>query len=116
MTVARAWRRRWAFACSMPRTMSFRPVAARSPGSPATSDLVLTGEGRIDGQTARGKVIAGVARRAKAAGVPVVALAGSVAEGAEAQLRPEGLTAALSIVNGPLTVEEAMQAGYHLLG
>ncbi|MCW3094669.1 MAG: glycerate kinase [Chthonomonadaceae bacterium] len=82
----------------------------------ADCDLVLTGEGRIDGQTARGKVIAGVARRAKAAGVPVVALAGSVAEGAEALLRPEGLNAALSIVNGPLSVEEAMQAGYGLLG
>ncbi|MCW3100892.1 MAG: glycerate kinase [Chthonomonadaceae bacterium] len=82
----------------------------------ANCDLVLTGEGRIDGQTARGKVIAGVARRAKAAGVPVVALVGSVAEGAEALLRPEGLNAVISIVNGPLSVEEAMQAGYGLLG
>ena len=82
----------------------------------AGCDLVLTGEGRIDGQTARGKVIAGVARRARAAGVPVVALAGSVAEGAEELLRPEGLTAALSIVPGPLSVEEAMQEGYRLLG
>ena len=78
-------------------------------------DLVLTGEGRIDGQTTRGKVVASVARRAGRAGVPVVALAGSVEEGAEAQLRPEGLTAALSIVNGPLSVEEAMRDGYRLL-
>ena len=78
-------------------------------------DLVLTGEGRIDGQTTRGKVVAGVARRARAAGVPVIALAGSIAEGAETQLRPAGLTAALSIVNGPLRVEEAMQDGYRLL-
>lgn len=78
-------------------------------------DLVLTGEGRIDGQTTRGKVVAGVARRAKATGVPVVALAGSVAEGAEVQLRPVGLTAALSIVPGPLPVEEAMRTGYRLL-
>ena len=78
-------------------------------------DLVLTGEGRIDGQTARGKVVAGVARRASAKGVPVVALAGSVAESAEALLRPEGLTAALSIVPGPLSVEEAMRDGYRLL-
>jgi glycerate kinase len=78
-------------------------------------DLILTGEGRIDGQTTRGKVVAGVARRAKKAGTPVVALAGSVAEGAEAQLRPEGLTAAFSIVPGPLSVEEAMRDGYRLL-
>lgn len=78
-------------------------------------DLILTGEGRIDGQTARGKVVAGVARRARAKGVPVVALAGSVAENAESLLRPEGLTAALSIVAGPLSVEEAMRDGYRLL-
>ena len=78
-------------------------------------NLVLTGEGRIDGQTSRGKVVVGVARRAREKGVPVVALAGSVEEGAEAQLRPEGLTAALSIVNGPLSVEEAMRGGYRLL-
>lgn len=82
----------------------------------ANCDLVLTGEGRIDGQTTRGKVVAGVARRAKKAGVPVVALAGSVEEGAEAQLRPEGLTAAFSMVPGPLSVEEAMREGYRLLG
>ena len=36
--------------------------------------LVFTGEGRLDGQSVRGKVVAGVGRRAKAAGVPVVAV------------------------------------------
>ena len=39
-------------------------------------DLVLTGEGRLDGQTTRGKVVAGVAMRAKALNIPVIALAG----------------------------------------
>ncbi|HZP81128.1 MAG TPA: glycerate kinase, partial [Chthonomonadaceae bacterium] len=77
--------------------------------------LVITGEGRLDGQTARGKVVAGVARRARAAGVPAVALAGSVQEGAEALLRAEGLTGALCILDGPLTVEEAMRDAYRLL-
>ncbi|MGM9662082.1 MAG: glycerate kinase [Oscillospiraceae bacterium] len=43
-------------------------------------DLVITGEGRLDSQSLRGKVIAGVAKRAKRQGVPVAALVGSVAE------------------------------------
>jgi glycerate kinase len=78
--------------------------------------LVITGEGRLDAQTVRGKVVAGVTRRAQAAGVPVVALAGSLGEGAEAGLRAQGLTVALSILDGPLSVEEAMRDGYRLLG
>lgn len=40
------------------------------------ADLVLTGEGKIDDQTARGKVVAGVAASAKAAGIPVFAFGG----------------------------------------
>ena len=49
----------------------------------AGASLVLTGEGCIDGQTAQGKVVASVARRARAAGVPVVAFGGVIGEGAE---------------------------------
>ena len=45
--------------------------------------LVFTGEGRLDGQSVRGKVVAGVGRRAKAAGVPVVAVVGAVGDGAD---------------------------------
>ena len=78
-------------------------------------DLVFTGEGRLDGQTGRGKVVAGVAKRAKAAGIPVIALVGSLADGAEAALRPEGLTAALPILDAPRTTESAMQDAYRLL-
>jgi len=44
------------------------------------ADLIVTGEGRIDGQSLRGKVVIGVARRAKAAGVPVVAIVGDVGD------------------------------------
>ena len=44
----------------------------------ATADLVITGEGRIDDQTAFGKTAMGVARRAQAAGVPCVAVGGGV--------------------------------------
>ena len=46
------------------------------------ADLVLTGEGRIDAQSTRGKVVGGVARRAQAKGVPVFALVGDIADDA----------------------------------
>ena len=49
-----------------------------------TADAVLTGEGRLDAQTARGKAPAEVARRARAAGVPVAAIAGAVDAAPEA--------------------------------
>lgn len=52
----------------------------------AQADLVITGEGRIDRQSMMGKVIAGVGGTAKAAGVPCIALVGSVGDGAEAAL------------------------------
>jgi glycerate kinase len=48
-----------------------------------TSDLVLTGEGKIDGQSLRGKVVIGVARRAKKANVPVVAVVGDIGDDIE---------------------------------
>ncbi len=52
----------------------------------AGADLLLTGEGRIDRQSMMGKLIAGVGRSGKAAGVPVVAFVGAVGEGADAAL------------------------------
>ena len=60
------------------------------------ASLVFTGEGRIDSQSARGKVVAGVARRAKQAGVPVIALVGEIGLGFE-PLYDQGLTAVFSI-------------------
>ncbi|HEX4445655.1 MAG TPA: glycerate kinase [Polyangiaceae bacterium] len=66
-------------------------------------DLVLTGEGRLDAQTARGKVVAGVARRCKVRGVPVAAMVGSMAAGdpVASALRELGLTAWFSLCDGP---------------
>ena len=77
--------------------------------------LVLTGEGRLDAQTARGKVIAQVAQRAKAKGIPVIALAGSVEDGAEDALRRLGLTAAFSILAREWETADAMRHGYALV-
>ncbi len=61
-----------------------------------TADLVLTGEGRLDSQSLRGKVVIGVARRAKAQGVPVVAVCGDVCEDLSGAYA-EGVSAVFSI-------------------
>ncbi len=50
----------------------------------ACADLVITGEGRIDSQSVRGKVISGIAKRTQRAGVPLVAIVGSIAPDAVA--------------------------------
>jgi len=76
------------------------------------ADLVLTGEGRLDTQSLRGKVVIGVARRAKRRGVPVVAIVGGYDTGLDAVYQ-EGVSAVFSInrlpepleVSGPFTRE-----------
>lgn len=78
------------------------------------ADLVFTGEGRIDSQSAQGKVISGVASRAKKAGVPVVALVGEIGPGFEA-LYGQGLTAVFSINRAPQPFSESRRhAGENL--
>ncbi len=62
----------------------------------ADADLVISGEGRIDGQSARGKVVAGVARRTAAKSVPLVAIVGDIGEGAQ-RLYDMGVTSIFSI-------------------
>lgn len=71
------------------------------------AELVITGEGSLDGQSAAGKVPAGVCRLAQRLGVPVIALAGVVGESLES-LHEMGLTAAFAIAPGPLSREEAL--------
>ena len=70
------------------------------------ADLLITGEGSLDGQSLRGKTPVGVARLAQAAGVPVIALAGRLGEGYQA-LYGAGIAAAFSLVPGPLSLEQA---------
>ncbi|MDR3120335.1 MAG: glycerate kinase [Clostridiales bacterium] len=62
----------------------------------AGADLILTGEGKIDGQSLRGKVVIGVARRAKGSGVPVAAIVGDIGDGAEGAYQ-EGVAGIFSI-------------------
>jgi len=80
----------------------------------AGSALVITAEGRIDWQSAFGKTIAGVAAVARAQGIPVVALAGSLGPGYET-IYPCGVSAVFSIVNRPMELQEAMQKADELL-
>jgi glycerate 2-kinase len=76
----------------------------------ARAQLVLTGEGRIDAQTAFGKTALGVAKRAQAAHVACIAVGGGVdVEGIEA-LASVGAVA-VPVVERPQSVEEAMHAG-----
>lgn len=78
------------------------------------ASLVFTGEGRMDSQTLRGKTPMGVARIAREAGVPVVAIAGSLGAGYQ-MLYGAGIHAAFSLAEGPCTLEEACRDAARLL-
>lgn len=72
------------------------------------ADLVITGEGRLDGQTANGKVIYAVCRRCQAQGIPVVAIVGSLA--AEAgDTAGWGLRSVMPLVSRPMPLSEALE-------
>lgn len=71
------------------------------------ADWIVTGEGRIDGQTGSGKVIETVCNSASKQGIPVIAVCGSVAADRNTTMKL-GLRACFSIVPGPCTLEEAM--------
>jgi glycerate 2-kinase len=74
------------------------------------SDLVLTGEGRVDAQTRFGKTAQGVAEQARAAGLPCLCFGGGVTpEGAAILAAAGGL--AIPVVELPTTIEAAMAAG-----
>ena len=71
------------------------------------ADVVLTAEGSLDGQTPYSKVPAEVARRAKAKGIPVIALCGTIGEGVTANL-DHGIAAFTSIQKRPCSLDEAI--------
>ncbi len=78
------------------------------------ADLVITAEGAIDFQTPNGKVPAVIARRAQLAGVPVLALAGSLGKGAP-NVHDIGIDAIASIMTIPMNLEDAVANGEQLL-
>lgn len=74
------------------------------------ADLVVTGEGRIDEQTAFGKTALGVARLARDAGVPCIGVGGGVTPDGEAALWELGAVA-VGVSEEPIALEAAMAAG-----
>lgn len=70
-------------------------------------DVVVTGEGMMDGQTAGGKAPLGVARRARAAGVPAVAVVGGRADDLDA-VYEQGVDLVLPIVRRPMGLSDAL--------
>ncbi|POF43578.1 glycerate kinase [Pseudomonas laurylsulfativorans] len=80
----------------------------------AGADLVITGEGRFDAQTLRGKTPFGVARVARQHAVPVIVIAGTLGDGYQA-LYEHGIDAAFALASGPMTLEQACAEAPRLL-
>ena len=80
----------------------------------ADADLIVTGEGKLDAQSLRGKAVIGVARRAKRQGKPVVAIVGGADKGIEA-VYDEGVTAVFTINRLPQDLSVSCRdAAYNL--
>lgn len=78
------------------------------------TDLVITGEGQTDFQTAFGKIPVKIAERARKYGIPVVAISGSIGKGAEAVYEKD-IDAVISIMNRPMELSEALERGPQLI-
>jgi glycerate kinase len=77
------------------------------------TDLVVTGEGRIDWQSAFGKVPSGIGLRCRAKGVPAVALVGGMGTGAE-KIYEFGVESIIPTINGAMDIEEALERAEEL--
>ena len=71
------------------------------------ADIVVTGEGKLDAQTSRGKAPLGIAHIAKVFGKPVIAFIGSVSAGFDGDVLPD-VDAYFPIIRRPSTLDEAM--------
>ena len=76
-------------------------------------DLVVTGEGRTDWQSCFGKVMQGVGMRAKAKGVPVLGLSGSLGKNAM-DICSCGISSLMTTVNAPMPLREALERAEEL--
>ncbi len=70
-------------------------------------DLVITGEGRMDNQSAFGKVPSGIGKRCKKMGVPAVAIVGGLLSGYES-IYNCGIESVTTTINGAMTIDEAL--------
>ena len=76
-------------------------------------DLVVTGEGRMDWQSAFGKVPSGIGMRCKEKGIPAVAIVGGMGDGAE-KIYEYGIESITTTIQGAMTIEEAMERSVEL--
>ena len=88
--------------------------AVRLKEKMAGAALVITGEGRIDGQSAQGKTPVGVAAAAKELGLPVLAVAGGIGPEVEAVFAA-GIDGVTAITDHPMTLAEAVAAAPRLV-
>lgn len=77
------------------------------------TDLVVTGEGRMDWQSAFGKVPSGIGMRCRAKGVPAVAIVGGMGNGAE-KIYEFGVESIISTINGAMDIQEALDRAEEL--
>ena len=78
------------------------------------ADIVITGEGCVDYQSAKGKVVNGITLRANKKNVPVIVIAGSVGEGID-KVYDLGVKAIFALPNAPMTLETSMQRAEELI-
>lgn len=78
------------------------------------ADLVITGEGRLDGQSLAGKTPIGISRCASKLNVPVIVIAGQLGHDWRSSYE-HGVTAAFSLTDGPMRLEEALGKTRQLL-
>ena len=78
------------------------------------TDIVITGEGKIDRQTIYGKTPIGVARTAKKYGIPVIAFAGNIGSDSHV-VYDNGIDALMSIISYPMSLDTAMERSKELL-
>lgn len=79
------------------------------------TDLVITAEGAIDGQSASGKTPTGVSRLAQRYGVPVIGLAGKLGDTDMTAVHNAGITALFAIAPGPISKEDSIVSAARLL-
>lgn len=77
------------------------------------TDVVITGEGRMDFQSAFGKVASGVGKRCKNKNIPAIAIVGGIGKGYES-MYDHGITSVVSTVNSPMELSEALDRASEL--
>lgn len=76
-------------------------------------DLVITGEGRMDWQSAFGKVPSGIGMRCRAKGIPAIAIVGGMGDGAD-KIYEFGIDSIIPTINGAMPIEEALERAEEL--